>query len=171
MTRIGLISDTHSYLDPAVIKYLKEVDLILHAGDIGSGEVLDALKKIKPVLAVYGNIDGAELRSKLPLVLRTTIEKVEILMTHIAGYPGKYNSSALALLNSKEPRLFICGHSHILKVIYDKQYKLLHMNPGAAGIYGIHKIQTLLRFSIHEEIIKDLEIVEFGRKNKGHSPI
>jgi putative phosphoesterase len=163
MTRIGLLSDTHNYLDPAVVKYLNECDQIWHAGDIGTLAICDQLKKIKPLIAVYGNIDGQDIRKEYPKVQRFMCEGVDVLMTHIGGYPEKYNPEVRSLIMQKPPKLFICGHSHILKVIFDKKYQLLHINPGAAGNYGIHKVKTLVRFTIDKEDIKDMEVVEFGK--------
>lgn len=162
MLKIALLSDTHNHIDPALVKYLSPCDQIWHAGDIGTITICDTLKKMKPLVAVYGNVDGQDIRKEYPKVQRFMCEGVDVLMTHIGGYPGKYNPEVRKLIAAKSPKLFICGHSHILKVIYDKQYNLLHMNPGAAGNYGAHKVKTLLRFTISGENIKDLEIVEFG---------
>jgi len=162
MLKIALLSDTHNHIDTALAKYLSPCDQIWHAGDVGTIAICDALKKIKPLVAVYGNIDGQDIRKDYPKVQRFTCEGLDVLMTHIGGYPGKYNPEVRNLIAEKPPKLFICGHSHILKVIYDKKYNLLHMNPGAAGNYGAHKVKTLLRFSISAGNIKDLELVEFG---------
>jgi putative phosphoesterase len=163
MTRIGLISDTHSFIDPAIFKYLKNCDEIWHAGDIGDICVLDQLKSFKPLKAVYGNIDAADVRSECPLHYRFMCEEVDVWMTHIGGYPKNYATAVRQKINKKPPKLFISGHSHILKVIYDKKLSLLHMNPGAAGNHGFHNIKTLLRFAVDGKDIKNLEIIEFGK--------
>jgi uncharacterized protein len=151
-------------LDPAIFKYLEEADEIWHAGDVGTIEVIEKLEKIKPIRAVYGNIDGADVRSACPLTQRFMCEEVDVLMIHIGGYPGKYNQTVRTMLQNNPPKLFICGHSHILKVMYDKQFNLLHMNPGACGIHGFHQIKTFLRFVIDGAEIKNLEVVELGKK-------
>jgi len=164
MIRIALLSDTHNHLDPKIFKYLNEVDQIWHAGDIGTVSICDELKKIKPLTAVYGNIDGQDIRKEYPKIQRFMCEGVDVLITHIGGYPGRYIPEVEALIKNNPPKLFICGHSHILKVIYDKKYHLLHINPGAAGIYGFHKIKTLTRFTIDGAVIKDLEVIEMGPK-------
>jgi len=163
MTRIGLLSDTHNYLDPAIFKYLKECDQIWHAGDIGTISICDQLKAIKPLTAVYGNIDGQGIRKEYPKVQRFMCEGVDVLIIHIGGYPDRYSQDAKELISQKPPKLFICGHSHILKVMFDKKYNLLHINPGAAGVHGFHKVKTLVRFTIDKDIIKDLEVVELGQ--------
>lgn len=161
--RIGLLSDTHGYLDPGVFRYFDSCDEIWHAGDIGTVELADTLSNFKPLRAVYGNIDGATLRRMFPLDLRFNCEGVDVWMTHIGGYPGRYNPRVRALLESGDvPNLFICGHSHILKVMPDKHYGLLHMNPGAAGIHGFHHVKTLIRFSIDEGKIHSPEAIELG---------
>lgn len=162
MTRIGLISDTHGHLDKKVFNYFKECDEIWHAGDIGSPDVIDQLQNFKPLKAVYGNIDGQDIRSSCPKNQRFFCEKVDVWITHIGGYPNRYSPFVRDELIKNPPKLFICGHSHILKVMYDKKLELLHMNPGAAGINGFHKVKTLLRFTIDEANIKDLEIIELG---------
>ena len=164
MQRIALLSDTHNYLDPKIYKYFETCDQIWHAGDIGTISIMDELKKIKPVIAVYGNIDGQDVRKVYAKNERWMCEGVEVLMTHIGGYPNNYSPDALALIKQKPPQLFICGHSHILKVMYDKKYNLLHINPGAAGIHGFHKVKTLVRFTIDGDKIKDLEVVELGER-------
>ncbi len=164
MISIGLLSDTHSYLDPKVFEYFKDVDEIWHAGDIGSIEVTDKLKKFKPLRAVYGNIDDHILRSEFPEFNRFTIEKVEVLMTHIGGKPGKYSKPAFEELEVKAPKLFICGHSHILLVKMDLKYNMLWMNPGACGIKGFHQVKTLLRFQINGDKIQNLEAIEIGKR-------
>jgi putative phosphoesterase len=162
--RVALLSDTHSHIDASWLKYFESCDEIWHAGDFGNIEVLDYLKEIKPVRAVWGNIDGNLLRAELPEVNIFEVEGMKVMMVHIGGYPGKYESRARRLIEFHRPGLFICGHSHILRVIYDKKYEMLTMNPGAAGIHGFHKIKTLLRFSIIGGKIFDAEVVELGTK-------
>ncbi len=164
MQRIALLSDTHNYLDPKLFKYFESCDQIWHAGDIGTISVMEELRRIKPVVAVYGNIDGQDVRKEYKKNERWMCEKVDVLMTHIGGYPNRYSAEALELIRQKPPQLFICGHSHILKVMFDKQYDLLHINPGAAGIHGFHKVKTLVRFTIDAEKIKDLEVIELGER-------
>jgi len=163
LTKILLLSDTHSYIDDNILKYASEVDEIWHAGDIGDLKVTDALKKIKPLRAVFGNIDNAEARSEFPLHNRFMCEQVDVWITHIGGYPGHYSPAVREALNANPPRLFITGHSHILKVMNDKKLGLLHMNPGAAGTHGFHKVRTMLRFQIEGKTISDLEVIEFKR--------
>ncbi|MGB0916875.1 MAG: metallophosphoesterase family protein [Flavobacteriales bacterium] len=162
MKRIGLLSDTHGYLDPKLKKYLTPCDEIWHAGDIGTLSVTDKLAQWKTVRAVYGNIDGAEVRVVHPENLIFEIEGVKVLITHIGGYPDRYTARVRELIIQEKPRLYICGHSHILKVMHDKKYNCLHMNPGAAGNHGFHKVKTLLRFTLDAGNIKDLEVVELG---------
>ncbi|HET6243667.1 MAG: metallophosphoesterase family protein [Bacteroidetes bacterium] len=162
MKKIALISDTHNYLDPSIFKHLEQVDEIWHAGDVGTIDIIERLKKIKTLRAVYGNIDGQDVRKECPLIQRFFCEQVDVLITHIGGYPGRYNPDIKLLLEKNTPDLFICGHSHILKVINDKQLNLLHMNPGACGIHGFHQIKTLLLFNIEGKKIKDLRVVELG---------
>ena len=164
MKRICLLSDTHNYLDPKIFKYFTDCDQIWHAGDIGTISICEDLEKLKPLTAVYGNIDGTDIRKVYPKNQRFKCEKVDVWMTHIGGTgPGKYPPAIRDSLQIKHPKLFICGHSHILKAIYDKQYNMLYMNPGASGNYGMHKVKTILRFTIDKTDIKDLEIVEFGK--------
>ena len=162
--RIGLISDTHSFLDDAVFKHFDECDEIWHAGDFGSLELADQLSSFKPLRGVYGNIDGSDLRSVYPENLRFNCEQMSVFMTHIGGYPGKYDARIRDEIYTNPPGIFISGHSHILKVIYDKKIGTLHLNPGAAGKYGWHKVRTLLRFSVSDVRIHDLEIIELGNK-------
>jgi hypothetical protein len=162
MTKILLLSDTHSHIDEAILKYVNQADEVWHAGDIGNLIVTDKIKKIKPLRAVYGNIDDNKARMEFGLHNRFTCEGVDVWITHIGGYPNKYNPNIREALEQNPPKLFICGHSHILKVMFDKKLNLLHMNPGAAGIYGIHTVRTMLRFIIDGDKIKDLEIVELG---------
>jgi putative phosphoesterase len=162
MQRIALLSDTHNYLDLKIFKYFETCDQIWHAGDIGTIAIAEELVKIKPLIAVYGNIDGPDVRKKYPKNQRFKCEGVTVFMTHIGGYPMRYNAEALAEIKQSPPQLFICGHSHILKVQFDKTYNLLHINPGAAGVHGFHKVKTLIRFTIDAEKIKDLEVIELG---------
>ena len=165
MKKIGLLSDTHSHLDPKIFHYFSEVDEIWHAGDIGTPEVAEALEKYKPFKAVYGNIDGQPIRLKYPLDLRFNCEGLDVWITHIGGYPGKYNPRVRAEMQLNPPKLFICGHSHILKVIPDKQFNLLHINPGACGQEGFHQVKTLIRFDIANAKIQNLEVVELGTRS------
>ncbi|MEO6849998.1 MAG: metallophosphoesterase family protein [Mucilaginibacter sp.] len=160
MTRIGLLSDTHSYLDDAVFKHFENCDEIWHAGDFGNIELADKLAAFKPLRGVYGNIDDKEVRIVYPENLRFKCENVDVWMTHIGGYPDHYNPAVKKEIYTNPPKLFICGHSHILKVIYDKKIGCLHLNPGAAGKHGWHKVRTLLRFSINDEKIENMEIIE-----------
>lgn len=162
--RIGLLSDTHSYLDEKVFQYFDECDEVWHAGDIGNEAVLDQLISFRPLKAVYGNIDGGSLRNELPLDLRFNCEGMNVWITHIGGYPGRYNKRVRDKLKIDAPDLFICGHSHILKVIPDKQFDLLHINPGACGHHGFHQVRTIIRFSIEENNLKDLEVIELGKR-------
>lgn len=164
MKRIGLLSDTHDFLDPNVFKYFEECDEIWHAGDIGSLGLLEELEAFLPVKAVYGNIDGAEVRAAAPENLIWDCEAMKVLMTHIGGYPGRYNARVKALLNEEKPDLYICGHSHILKIMPDKQRGLLHINPGAAGNHGFHKVKTIVRFSVEKGKMDNLEVIELGKR-------
>ena len=164
MKRIGLISDTHNYLDEAVFKHFDKCDEIWHAGDFGSVMIADALKKFKPLRGIYGNIDGKDIRSEFPEVLKFTCEEVKVLMIHIGGYPGRYSPLAKAEILADNPKIFISGHSHILKIMYDKKFQCLHMNPGAAGKQGWHKVRTLIRFDIDGTDIKNCEVIELGRR-------
>jgi putative phosphoesterase len=164
MKRIGLMSDTHGYVDPKVYKYFNEVDEIWHAGDIGTIDVVDELRAFKPFRGVYGNIDGTEIRSELNEFERFTCEEVDVLITHIGGKPGKYYPKAIKELQERSPKLFICGHSHILLVKMDPQFNMLWMNPGACGFKGFHDVKTLLRFSSSGDKIHDLEVIEIGKR-------
>ena len=164
LKKILLLSDTHSHIDETILKYVNQADEVWHAGDIGDLSVTDTLKKLKPLRAVYGNIDDDKARMEFPLNNRFMCESVEVWMTHIGGYPGKYHPAIRAAITKNPPKLFICGHSHILKVIFDKKLNLLHMNPGAAGIYGFHQVRTMLRFEIDGDKIQNLEIVEIGKR-------
>lgn len=163
MTRIGVLSDTHGYLDPRVLEHFANVDEIWHAGDIGSGMVLQHLREFKPTRAVYGNMDSGDVRYSLSEFYRFRVEDVNVLMTHIGGYPGKYNPWLLPMFKKEAPQLFVCGHSHILKVQYDSTWQMLTMNPGAAGKQGWQTVQTLLRFIIDGKEIRDLEVIELER--------
>jgi putative phosphoesterase len=164
MTKILLLSDTHGHMDDTILKYARQADEIWHAGDIGNLAVTDKLSAIKPLRGVYGNIDDHIIQKEFPLDNRFYCEGVNVWITHIGGYPNKYNFRIRAKINSEPPKLFISGHSHILKVMWDKKLGLLHMNPGACGKIGFHKIRTMLRFTIDGEEIKDLEIVELGKR-------
>ena len=161
--KIGLLSDTHSVLHPKVFEHFKNCDEIWHAGDIGTVEVIDKLAAFKPLKAVYGNIDNHKIRAICPKDLRFECEGVKVWITHIGGYPYRYTKNIREELDKNSPDLFICGHSHILKVMYDKNREILHMNPGAAGNNGIHKVITMLRFDIEKGKVKNLEVIEFNR--------
>ena len=160
MTRIGLISDTHNYLDESVFEHFKDCDEIWHGGDFGTIEIADKLKEFKPFKGVYGNIDGMDIRSVYPEQLVFMCEDVKVMIRHIGGYPPKYNIETKKELLIHQPQLFISGHSHILKVMYDSKLNCLHMNPGAAGKQGWHKVRTLLRFNIDGTEMKDCEVIE-----------
>ena len=163
MKKILLISDTHGYIDKKIVKYANNVDEIWHAGDVGDISVSDKLKKIKPLRGVYGNIDDQKIRAEFPLHNRFICEKVNVWITHIGGYPKRYNPKILEELKSNPPDLFICGHSHILKVMNDKELDLLHMNPGAIGKHGLHRVRTMIQFEINGEKIENLSVIEFKR--------
>jgi len=163
MKKILLISDTHGYIDKKIVNYASKVDEIWHAGDIGDISVSDKLKKIKPLRAVYGNIDDQKIRAEFPLHNRFICEKVKVWITHIGGYPKRYNPKILEELKSNPPDLFICGHSHILKVINDKELDLLHINPGAIGKHGLHRVRTMIQFEINGKKIENLSVIEFKR--------
>ena len=163
MKKILLLSDTHSHIDDTILKYVKQADEVWHAGDIGDLKVTDTIKKLKPLRGVYGNIDNAEARTEFPLHNRFMCEKVNVWITHIGGYPGRYSPSIREEIRLNPPKLFITGHSHILKVMNDKKLGLLHMNPGAIGTHGFHKVRTMLRFEIDGDKIKNLEVVEVKR--------
>ena len=164
MKRIGLLSDTHAYWDDRYLKYFEECDEIWHAGDIGSMELATRLNAFRPFRAVYGNCDGGELRQLYKGTLRWECEGADVLMTHIGGYPGRYAPDIRRLLYAQPPKLFISGHSHILKVQYDKTLGLLHINPGAAGLQGWHQVRTLVRFTADKGAFHDLEIIEIERQ-------
>lgn len=163
MTRIGLISDTHNYFDPAVLTHFKECDEIWHAGDVGSMDIIQQLG-FKPLRGVYGNIDGQDIRGTFNEVALFNCEAVKVLMVHIGGYPGRYTPLAKKEMDAHRPQLFISGHSHILKIMFDDQYQCLHINPGAAGKQGWQKVRTLVRFTIDETTIKNCEVIELGAR-------
>ena len=158
MTKVGLLSDTHGYWDEKYLQYFEPCDEIWHAGDIGTLEVAQKLAAFRPFRAVYGNIDGQDLRRLYPQVLRFTVDGAEVLMKHI----GKYDPSIQGSILVHSPKLFISGHSHILKVKFDKTLGMLHINPGAAGIYGFHKVRTMVRFVVDNGVFKDLEVIELA---------
>jgi len=163
MKHIGLLSDTHSFLHPGLFKFFKNCDEIWHAGDFGNIDIADELSNFKPVRAVFGNMDGNDVRIVYPREHIFFCENVKVFMTHIGGYPRKYDKKAKEIIIKEEPALFICGHSHILKVMHDKKYNLLHINPGAAGKFGIHNVITAVRFRIDGTNISDLEVLELKK--------
>jgi len=163
LKKILLLSDTHSHIDNDILKYVKQADEVWHAGDIGDLKVTDKIRKLKPLRAVYGNIDSAEARSEFPLHQKFMCEEVSVWITHIGGYPRRYNPTIREEIRLNPPRIFVSGHSHILKVMNDKKLKLLHMNPGAVGRHGFHKVRTMLRFEIDRKEINNLEVIEFKR--------
>lgn len=163
MKKILLLSDTHSYIDDRILEYAQQADEIWHAGDIGDISVTDKLAEIKRLRAVYGNIDDNKARAEFPLNNRFTLEGVDVWITHIGGYPGKYNPAIRKEITENPPKLFICGHSHILKVMPDKQLGLIHMNPGAVGKHGFQKVRTMLRFELNKGRIENLEVIEFKK--------
>jgi putative phosphoesterase len=164
MTKIGLISDTHNYLDDTVFKHFEHVDEIWHAGDFGTITIAEKLRDFKPLKGVYGNIDGYDIRSEFPETLLFTCEEVKVFMKHIGGYPNRYAPGVKNVIIKEQPTLFISGHSHILKVMYDEKLHCLHMNAGAAGIQGWHKVRTLIRFVIDNNEMKNCEVIELGKK-------
>jgi uncharacterized protein len=166
MKRIGLLSDTHGYLDPAVFHHFSECDEIWHAGDVGNPDIVFQLRNFKPLRAVYGNIDGRDVRALLPADLRLDLEGLDIFITHIGGYPRRYDRRVRQLMDSDPPGLFICGHSHILRVMFDQKYHCLYMNPGACGHQGFHKIRTLLRFEIQEGKVQNVVVIELGLRGQ-----
>lgn len=163
MKKIGILSDTHGTLLPSIVKFLEQCDEIWHAGDIGSMEVVNQLREISTLRAVFGNIDGGNMRAIFNLYEQFMCENTKVIMTHIGGYPGNYDKYVRPILEKEKPDIFICGHSHILKVIFDKKLKLLHINPGAAGRNGFHKVCTAIRFEVHGKEFKNLEILEIDR--------
>ncbi len=164
MTKILLLSDTHGHMDEAILKYAAQADEIWHAGDIGDLDVTDKLNSLKPVRGVHGNIDDHTIQMEFPEHNRFQCEDVDVWITHIGGYPDRYNVRIREEIKRNPPKLFICGHSHILRVMYDKKLGLLHMNPGACGKQGFHQVRTMLRFVIHGEKITDLEVIELGKR-------
>ncbi len=164
MKKILLLSDTHSHIDDQILKHVNYADEVWHAGDIGDLSVTDTIQKLKPLRGVYGNIDNDQARMEFPEHNRFMCEDVDVWITHIGGYPHKYNVRVRDEIRQNPPQLFICGHSHILKVMFDKKLNLLHMNPGACGKHGFHKVRTMLRFVIDKEKIKDLEIIELANR-------
>lgn len=163
MKRIGLLSDTHTFLHPKIAEVFSDCDEVWHAGDIGNLNTINKLANIKPVKAVFGNIDDYSIRHSYPEVQSFSCEDVKVVMMHIGGYPGRYSSRGLEIIKKEKPGLFISGHSHILKVMYDKQNELLHINPGSAGVNGLHKVITMVRFVIDGKNIRDLEVIELPR--------
>jgi len=164
MKRIGLLSDTHSHLEESIFEYFSECDEVWHAGDIGSLQVTDRLEAFKLLRAVHGNIDDAMIRRLYPEDLRFECEGVDVWITHIGGYPGRYSKRVADMMKVNPPKLFICGHSHILKIMPDPKYQLLHINPGACGNHGFHLMKTLVRFSIDAGKIQDMEVIELGKR-------
>lgn len=164
MKKILLLSDTHSHIDKRILSYASEADEVWHAGDIGDISVTDALQEVAPLKAVFGNIDGTEIRKEFPLHQRFNCEDVSVWITHIGGYPKRYSPAIREEIKQHPPKLFIAGHSHILKVMPDKTLNLLHMNPGAVGKYGIHQTRTMLRFEIDGKSIQHLEVIDLGAK-------
>ena len=162
--RIGLISDTHSYMEEDILQHLEECDEIWHAGDIGDISVIDKLPKDKPFRAVYGNIDHGDVRTDYPLDLDFKINNVRFFITHIGGYPGRYTKRVYGLLKKNQPDVYICGHSHICKVMYDKSMSTLHINPGACGIHGFHSVRTMIRFTVGEDKLEDVQVIELGAR-------
>ena len=164
LKKILLLSDTHSYIDDRILEYAKNADEIWHAGDFGNLEVIDELKKVGKLRGVFGNIDDAKIRAEFPEIAIFECEKVKVFMIHIGGYPHKYAPRVKEKLKEEKPQVFISGHSHILKVMHDKDLEILHLNPGAAGKHGWHKMRTMLRFEINGEKIENLEVIELGLK-------
>lgn len=165
MLKILLLSDTHGYIDDQILKFVHQADEVWHAGDIGKIEVTDRLKKARTLRGVFGNIDGKDIRAEFPLDAIFEIEKMKVWMTHIGGYPNKYYPRVKERISEVNPDIFISGHSHILKVMYDKKHELLHLNPGAAGKHGFHKVRTMLRFTIDNGNIKDMEVIELAKRS------
>jgi hypothetical protein len=164
MKKILLLSDTHSFIDNQILKYVKQADEVWHAGDIGDIKVVDSIQKLKPLRAVYGNIDDNKIRLEFPIDNRFTIEGLDVWITHIGGYPNRYNQRIKNEIVNNTPRLFISGHSHILKVMFDKKLKLLHLNPGAAGKLGFHQVRTMMQFQIANGKVENLEIIELEKR-------
>lgn len=166
MKKILLLSDTHSYIDNRILQHAQEADEIWHAGDIGNLKVTDALSQTNSLRAVYGNIDSEEARRSFPLNNRFELENLDIWITHIGGYPGRYEKRVIEELNENPPDIFISGHSHILKVMRDKKRDIMHFNPGAAGNHGFHKVRTMIRFEIDRGNIKNPEVIELAKRGK-----
>ena len=166
MKKILLLSDTHSHIDERILHFVSEADEVWHAGDIGDLAVTDAIAALKPLKAVYGNIDDHKARSSFPLDLKFDCEGMKVWITHIGGYPGKYNQRIREEIKQNPPQIFIAGHSHILKVQWDKSIQCMHLNPGACGVSGFHQMRTMLRFSIDMGTLKDLEVIELGLRGK-----
>ncbi|MCX6258841.1 MAG: metallophosphoesterase family protein [Bacteroidia bacterium] len=164
MMKIGLLSDTHGYLSQSMLTFFSDCDEIWHAGDFGHAGIAEQLSEFRPLKGVYGNIDGSDIRIEFPEKLRFKCEETDVLICHIGGYPGNYDRKIRQELMDNPPDLFICGHSHILKVMYDKKLGFLHINPGAAGKYGFHHVLTSVRFEVDEKKISKLEILEIQRK-------
>lgn len=164
MKKILLLSDTHGFINDQILKFVKLVDEVWHAGDIGDIKVTDTIKNLKPLRAVFGNIDNSEIRIEFPLNNRFSIEGVDVWITHIGGYPNRYNANVKEEIHMNPPDVFISGHSHILKVMPDKKLDLLHLNPGAAGKHGIHQVRTMLRFEINTGKVENLEIIELEKR-------
>lgn len=165
MKTILLISDTHDYLDPKLMKHINDADEVWHAGDIGNISICETIAKLKPFKAVFGNIDDQTVRNAYPEDLLFDCENVKVFMTHIGGYPGKYPARIKNLFKEKKPNLFICGHSHILRVMFDKENNLLHINPGACGVHGFHAVKTAVKFEIDKKDIRNLAIIELGTRS------
>ncbi|MFN8207108.1 MAG: metallophosphoesterase family protein [Bacteroidales bacterium] len=163
MTRIGVLSDTHGFLDPRILEFFEKVDQIWHAGDIGSISIADELKEYKPLVAVHGNIDDHIVRMQYKAIEYFTVEETNILLMHIGGYPGHYDRQCREFIEQARPHLFVCGHSHILRIIYDKKFQMLSLNPGAAGKSGFHQVQTCIRFAIDGKDPREMEILELKR--------
>lgn len=164
MVRIGLISDTHGHLDPKLYEFLEECDEIWHAGDIGTLELAEKLAEFRPLRAVWGNIDGPEIRYQYPEIQRFDCQGLEVLMIHIGGYPGRYAKGVRALLKKEKPYLFICGHSHIVRAMHDEKLNIIHLNPGACGRQGFHEEKTIMRFSIENGEMSRFQICRLGRR-------
>ena len=165
MKKILLLSDTHGFIDSQILKFVKQADGVWHAGDIGDIKVSDTIKNLKTFRGVYGNIDNKELRLEFPLDNKFKIEDVNIWITHIGGYPNRYNARIKEEIQKNPPNVFISGHSHILKVVFDKKLDLLHLNPGAAGKQGLHQVRTMLRFEINNKKVENLEIIELEKRS------
>lgn len=163
--KIGLLSDTHDYMDDQILRLLGDRDEIWHAGDFGTARVAEQLSQVAPLRGVYGNIDGQDIRALYPKVLRFEANGLDVMMTHIGGYPGKYHQDVRKEILANPPKLYITGHSHILKIMTDKSlHNLLHINPGAAGRHGFHKIRTMVRFAIEAGQVRDLQVIELGKR-------